>query len=299
MRALLYLIVTGFLIGLTTNLTKVALDRGVSPLAFLAWPVLGGAMLLTVWTRRNNEPARIARRPFVEYSLIAGLLTIAAPQLMLFASVPHVGAAFVVLSLTFPPLYTYLGALLLRMERFDAPRALGVVLALSGAAILAVFQLREPRGSALWVTLTLLAPVVLAAGNLYRTLRWPEGASPESLAPPMLGAGGVLVVLFGIVMAAIGDETGIFALGVPTEPRIVLVLLVAQAMTFAASYRFFFLLQDAGGPVYLSLIGSVAAVTGIPVAVLLLGETVPRGLLPAGLLIAIGVALLTLRTSKR
>lgn len=299
MRPLLYLLVTGFLIGLTTNLTKVALDRGVSPLAFLAWPVLGGAVMLTAWTRRKGARARVARRAFVEYSLVAGLLTIAAPQLMLFASVPHVGASFVVLSLTFPPLYTYLGALLLRMERFDALRALGVVLALAGAAILAVFQLRDPRGSVLWVTLSLLAPVVLAAGNLYRTLRWPKGASPESLAPPMLGAGGVLVVLFGIVMAAFGDETGVFTLGVPTEPPIVLALLVAQAATFAASYRFFFLLQDAGGPVYLSLIGSVAAVTGIPVAVLLLGEAVPRGLLPAGVLIAFGVALLTLRASKR
>lgn len=298
MRPLVFLIVTGFLIGLTTNLTKIALDRGVSPLAFLAWPILGASAMLGLWIRRKGTASNVSRRALVEYSLVAGFLTIAAPQLMLFAAVPHVGAAFVVLSLVFPPLYTYLGALLLRIERFDAARALGVVLALGGGAILAVYKLSEPRDADFWVAMSLLAPVLLAAGNLYRTLRWPKGASPESLAPPMLGAGGGIVVVFGIAMAILGDESGIFTLGIPAEPGVVFALLAAQALTFAAAYHFFFLLQDAGGPVYLSLIGSVAAVTGVPVAVLLLDEAVPRGLLAAGALIAVGVALLTLRTSK-
>ena len=36
MRPLLYLLATGFTVGLTTNLTKVAIQQAVNPLAFLA-----------------------------------------------------------------------------------------------------------------------------------------------------------------------------------------------------------------------------------------------------------------------
>ena len=217
---------------------------------------------------------------------------------MLFAAVPHVGAAFVVLSLAFPPLYTYLGALLLRMERFDTARAAGVLLALGGAAILAVFKLSEPRESAVWVALTLFAPVLLAAGNLYRTLRWPKNASPASLAPLMLGGAAVILIAFGLVSKTVPAVNASLTLAIPAEPGLGIAgLFVAQAFTFAAAYRLFFLLQRAGGPVYLSLLGSVAAITGVPIAVLLLGESLPRGLFAAGTLIVLGVGLLTARHS--
>ena len=77
-----------------------------------------------------------------------------------------------------------------------------------------------------------------------------------------------------------------------------LLLILAQAATFAVMYVFFFILQRIAGPVYLSLMGSVAAVAGAAIAILLLGEAPPRGLAIAAMLIALGIFLVTRRDSK-
>jgi drug/metabolite transporter (DMT)-like permease len=75
-------------------------------------------------------------------------------------------------------------------------------------------------------------------------------------------------------------------------------LIVAQAIVFSLQFLFFFKLQRTAGPVYLSLLGSVAAMSGIPFAVMLLGDKLPPRLLVGGLLIATGIALLTIFAAR-
>jgi drug/metabolite transporter (DMT)-like permease len=70
-------------------------------------------------------------------------------------------------------------------------------------------------------------------------------------------------------------------------------LIAAQAAAFAIQYVIYFILQKRGGPVYLSLIGPVAAVVGVPFAVLLLGEAWPAGIFIAAVLIGAGIWLVT------
>lgn len=284
------LVSTGALIALSTTWAKLAPDQGIAPLPFLTWALLGAATLLAVLQRARGRLPRLDRRT-LEYFLVAGLVSLAAPNLLLFAAIAHVGAAFVVLALAFPPLFTYLGALALRMERFDAARAVGVLAALGGAALLAVRKLDDPAVDPVWIAATLAAPVILAAGNLYRTARWPTGARPDELAPGMLAGGGLLLAATGLVGSAFSDAAWL-SLAAPSGRGAWLVT-VAQMVTFAATYVLFFMLQHRGGPVVLSLIGSVAAVVGVPLAVVFLGEEVPDGLVVGGLAIALGVALVT------
>jgi drug/metabolite transporter (DMT)-like permease len=66
-----------------------------------------------------------------------------------------------------------------------------------------------------------------------------------------------------------------------------------QAFVFAGQFLLLFLLQKTGGPVLLSLLGSVGAVVGVPVAIFLQGESPPEGLLLGASLIALGVVLVT------
>ena len=87
-------------------------------------------------------------------------------------------------------------------------------------------------------------------------------------------------------------------LSVPIDNVQALTIIGLQAAVFALQYRLFFQLQRVGGPVYLSLLGSVAAIVGSAIAVGLLGESLPDGVLPAGLLIAAGVALLTFQRTE-
>ncbi len=284
-RALALLAATGALLGLSTNLAKLATDRGTAPLAFLAWSIAGATLVLLAVSRARGESVPSTRRA-IEYFVVAAFVTVAASNLVFFSAVPHVGASFVALVISFPPVLTYLGALLLRLERFDALRALGVVAALGGAATLALFGLRAPDASPGWIGLALLGPVLLAIGNLYRTLRWPPGASAQSLAPGMLIAATAMLFLAGTLPGlSLGLEPDAATLG----------LTALQAAVFAGQFLMLFALQRAGGPVLLSLLGAIGAVVAVPVAVLVLGERPPPGLEYAVPLIAVGVGLVAWR----
>ena len=288
-RALALLLGAGALLGTSTNLAKLATGRGTDPLSFLAWSIAGATLVLLTVTRIRGERVPVTRRT-VEYFVVAAFVTVAASNLIFFTAVPRVGASFVALAIAFPPVLTYLGALALRVERFDAVRAAGVVAALAGAATLALFGLRAPDASPLWIGLTLVGPVLLAIGNLYRTLRWPPGASAEALAPGMLVGATAMLFVAGL---APGLSLRL-ALDAPT-----LGLTALQAAVFAGQFPMLFALQKAGGPVLLSLLGAVGAVVAVPVAVLALGERSPEGLGYAVPLIAAGVGLVARGGARR
>ena len=286
--ALTCLIAGGALLGVSTNMAKYAGTVGLTPLAFVFWSITGAALLLLALAvfRRQLPPIT---KPSIEYYLVAALVSVAGSNLIFFSAIPQVGASFVALVITLPPLLTYVGALLLKMERFDPIRALGVLAALAGAAVLAANKLNTPNASAFWILVTLCGPVLLAIGNLYRTLRWPTGASPSALAPGMLVAASIQLGVFSLLPN--------FSLALPSQDPLALTVSIAliglQAFIFAAQFQLLFVLQKAGGPVLLSLLGSTAAVFAVPIAIFLQGEPPPEGLALGALLIALGVAFVT------
>ena len=290
LAAFIYLVAGGALLGLSTNLAKLAGEVQLSPLAFLFWSVAGAAfILLIVAALRSNLPPVTGRT--LEYYLVSAFVGVAGSNLIFFSAIPHIGAGFVALVITLPPLLTYMGALILRLERFQIMRAMGVMSALAGAITLATHKLSAPDADYVWILLALAGPVLLAIGNLYRTLRWPAGVSGNALAPGMLIAAAALLFSVGLLPG--------FSLSVPTGQNLVFLLIAIQAVIFAGQFLLLFLLQKTGGPVLLSLLGSVGAVIGVPVAILLQGEAAPEGLLPGSLLIGAGIALLNIGKAKQ
>lgn len=281
---LICLLVGGALLGISTNVAKYAGEIGLSPLAFLFWSIAGAATILLAIALLRHELPPLNTRSF-EYYFISALVSVAGSNLLFFSAVAHVGAGFVALIISLPPLLTYLGALALGMERFQTVRALGVAAALAGAGVLAARKFSAPDASVFWIFIALCGPVLLAIGNLYRTLRWPKGASPNALAPGMLIAA---VILLGAT-----SLLPIFSLAVPLGDFLPLGLIALQAFIFAAQFQLLFLLQKTGGPVLLSLLGSVGAVVGVPVAIFLQGESPPDGLVLGASLIILGVILVT------
>ena len=78
-------------------------------------------------------------------------------------------AGFASLCLAFPPLLTYVLALALRMEGLQRLRLLGILIGLAGSLILALGKLGSGDSPLLWVLATLVMPVFLAIGNVYRS----------------------------------------------------------------------------------------------------------------------------------
>lgn len=281
---LLCLLVGGALLGIATNLAKFAVEIGLTPLAFLFWSISGAAIILSIIAYMRDEVLAPSARSF-EYYVIAALVSVAGSNLIFFSAIPHVGAGFVALIISLPPLLTYLAALVINIERFNIWRAFGVAAALAGAGVLAARKFSAPEASVFWIALALCGPVLLAIGNIYRSLRWPDDASPIALAPGMLIAAAIMLGLVGLLPA--------FTLAVPLPTALPIGLIVLQASIFAGQFLLLFVLQKTGGPVLLSLLGAVGAVVGVPVAVFLQGEAIPEGLVLGGSLIALGVALVT------
>ncbi|MGP4714793.1 MULTISPECIES: DMT family transporter [unclassified Psychrobacter] len=282
--ALTCLLLGGALLGISTNLAKYADEIGLTPLAFLFWSIAGAAIILLVVAYMRGELLAPSKRSF-EYYIVAALVSVAGSNLIFFSAIPHVGAGFVALIISLPPLLTYLGALMLSIERFSTVRALGVAAALIGIGVLAARKFATPDTSVFWILIALCGPVLLAIGNIYRTLRWPDDASPIALAPGMLIAAATMLGLVGVLPS--------FSLIVSLDNTHSILLILVQAIIFAVQFVLLFVLQKTGGPVLLSLLGAVGAIVGVPVAVLLQGEAPPEGLILGGSLIALGVMLVT------
>ena len=289
---LLYLLGAGSLVGVMTNLAKLAGEVGLSPLAFLTWSAGGATLVLLVLNYFRGDLPKLNART-VEYFLTSGLVTVALTNLIFFAATPRLGAGFVALAITLPPLTTYAGSLLVGLESFRWSRAVGVLLSLGGAALLAYYKLSDPEADTFWIVMVLVAVLGLTAGNIYRTTRWPEGAEAAELAPGMIGAAFLQLLVFGTLAAVFGWNPDLFSLGIDFSQPDQLYVIGGQIAVYATQLILFFRLQKTGGPVYLSLLGSVGAIVGVPVAVLLLGENWPEGLVIGGLLIAAGIGLLT------
>ncbi|MDY0883155.1 DMT family transporter [Dongia soli] len=276
------LVTVGSLLGVTANLVKVAHRFDLPLLGFVFWSVLFAGLILVLISALARQAPRLSCH-HIEYYLFSGLVSIGLPNALSFSAVPHVGVSFISLATAFPPLVTYLLALGMHMERYQWQRALGVFCGLAGALALALSQSWREPASWIWVLAAFAAPILLSIGNIYRTRRWPAGATSLSLAPGML-LGGALV-LFG---AAWLSST---SLGFQAYDRAALLLLACQSLIIAITYILFFFLQYVAGPVYLSQIGSVAAIVGSLIAILVLGESASYVLLIAAIFILVGVFL--------
>jgi drug/metabolite transporter (DMT)-like permease len=276
----LILLLAGLSLAISTNLAKVALGIGFTSLSYLVWSLAGASFLLTTMSYLRGQSIQLNRQT-LEYFIVSGFLTTAASNLIFFSAVRHMGVGFVALMMALPPLLTYVGALLLRIEQFCWWRAMGVSLALIGIVVLVMQKWISPNADPAWILITLTGPILLAIGNLYRTHRWPLGASAGSLAPGMLLSALTILIIFSLLPGK--------NLNIPNEAPHAMSLIGIQAIIFAAQFLLLFTLQKLGGPVLLSLMGGVSAIFGVPIAVILLDEAIAPVFLVSALFVVAGI----------
>ncbi len=280
----------GSLLGLSLVIAKFAVIQGAAPLPFLFFALMGSGLILLLAEASKGAHIAISRRT-IEYGLVAGAL-FALPNAIGFLAVEHVGAGFLSLTFAFPILITYFLTLIIGMDRFKLLKALGVIGGLTGGLILAFSKVTSGESPLIWVMFTVMMPFIIAIGNVYRTLRWPSGVSSMYLAAMMLLGAAVLTLPFVILF----DRYAMVYLFANQQ---IILLLAAQTGLFSVMYLFYFILQRMAGPVYLSQIGSVAAVVGTLVAIGFLGENAPQNIILAASIIIAGTLVFHLGTATR
>ncbi|GHA86157.1 DMT family transporter [Modicisalibacter luteus] len=281
-QALGCLLLVGTLLALSFVVAKLADAAGAPRLTFLVVAMLGAGCLLLGAARCQRQPTPLTRRT-LEYAAISGML-FALPNAMGFLAVRHVGAGFVSLSFAFPILVTWFLAVMLKLEPLRLARLSGVLLGLAGGVLVGLDKASGTQSSWGWAAIVLAMPVIIATGNLYRTLRWPTDAAPVFLAALMMFGAAASLLPFVLFFEA-EQAAGLLS------SAAVIRLLAMETGVFTVLYLFYFMLQKLAGPVYLSQIGTVAALIGTIIAVLGLGESLPSHLGWAATLIVVGTAL--------
>jgi drug/metabolite transporter (DMT)-like permease len=277
------LLVTGALLGLTLPFGKIAAQNSVPPLLWTFIFSFGAASILAIVLLLRRHRLSLSSR-LLRYYLITAAVSYALPNFLIFTVMPHLGAGYTGIMYTLSPAITLLMSIALGIRRPNALGILGILVGFAGAVMVAATrgELGQPA-EPYWVALALLIPVLLAAGNIYRTYDWPEGANPVELAV------GSHFASAAMLMAAMLLQGGVNFAPLAAVPLVTL----AQITASAAMFAFYFRLQAVGGPVYLSQIGYVGAGVGLLSGTMLLGERYQMLTWAGAAVIVVGVVMTT------
>ena len=284
------LLMAGALLGFNFPLRKVAGEAGISAMTWAIMISLGASLTLfplLALKRRLKIPSGRVRR----YVVISGLVSFVGPNLLLFEAIPHVGAGYAGLMFALSPVFTLTLATLIRLEKTNRKDFIGIGLGLTGAIVVSITRgMSHDSPSLLWLLASLGIPLLLACGNIYRTLDWPDAISPDVLA--FWNHAFAMMVFLGLSLAFKDPLTIKQLAHVPWTAT-------AQWVVAGMMFPIFFRLQLKGGPVLLSQSGYVAAEVGLILATLLLDERYAPLTWAGAVVIAMGIAVTVSRIKSK
>lgn len=266
---------------------KVAGKDGVSPLGLLAWQLLFAAIVIGVVAVLRGELPSLTWAN-LRYATVAGVLGISGPNLVTFATLAHIPAGFVGVITALAPGLTYAIAMAARAEKLQLQRVAGVMLGFAGVMAILLPRGSLPNPEALpWALAQVIAPLLLAGGNVFRSLAWPPGLKP-------IAAASLLLAVQALALVPLS-----FALDAFELPRSLLqskdfALLGAGVLT-AVFYLGAFELQKRGGAVVAGQIGYVITVASMALGTLVFGERYPLTTVLAMAVVMAGVMLVNHR----
>ena len=288
-RPLFLLLGTGAALGLNFPIGKMAMAAGVTP-ALWAAVISVGAGLAMLFIVAVTERGDLSRTSTLSFAIISGFLSYVVPNLLTYSVIPKIGSGLAAIMFALSPVVTALLSVVLRVRPPNLLGIFGITLGLAGAGIIIFSRQLDFSGSTPWILLALLIPVFLGAGNVYRTMAWPFGASPRKLSAHTNLAAVPFLAIFIYAQTGTIDLAPLAAI-----PSLVAVQLVVSTVMFLMFFR----LQQVGGPTYLSQIGYVAAAVGVVIGVLYFGEIYPPHVWVGAGAIAAGIAFSTLSQAKR
>lgn len=211
--------------------------------------------------------------------LVLGAFNIALPYVLLTWAQTRVNSSTASILSATTPLFVFLFAwLIARTERFNALRAIGLLLAFAGIAML--YGLERGLGSDIgpWSLVIVLCSGFYAAGNVY-TRRFVTGVHPFVVALLQVGIGAAILVIAGLA-------TRTLTIPLPNWPAFLSVLELGLAGS-ALTYLLFFHFIQLWGSTATSLNTYFQPLVGLTLGIVVLHE----GLNPMGWL-ALSVVLL-------
>ena len=285
----LILLIVGVSWGLTAPLSKIAVSTGHHYLGLLIWQII--IMILSLGLiqifRKKKLPLNL--NCFWRYVLVALLGTI-LPNSIMYKAYFHLQSGIMSILVSIVPMIAFLLVLVLKMEKFEIRRFLGVLFGIF-AIILIVFPKLDLGyvGEVGWILLALLSPLCYAIEGV-----WINKIGIAKLDPieVILGASILGFFILMPIVALNGYWITPYRVWGPAEFAI-----TSSSLIHSIIYVSYIWLIGKAGVIFASQVSYIYTASGIGFSIILLGEGYSLFVWAAVILMLMG--LMMVRPSRR
>lgn len=249
--------------GSTHPLGKIATETGHGPFGLIFWQQVVMVIVLGAIALVRRKGIRLTG-PAIRFYVIVAVLGTLIPNGTFYASVVHLPSGVMSIIIAMIPMLAFPMALALGMDRFSALRMVGLVLGLTGVALLAAPGAALPDAAMLaWLPVALVGPLFYAMEATYVAWRGTQGMDALQA---MLGASLAGLILCAPVMLVMDQSYSPW----PLE-RDDWALIVSSAL-HALLYATYVWLAATAGAVFAAQSSYLVTAAGMIWAMVLLGE---------------------------
>ena len=260
----LILIILGLGWGLSFTLGKIAITAGGTPIGLTFWQSLFSGLILLAYVFFRHGKIIIPKIMFLPIVIIT-FLSVVIPNIIFYACVEHLDAGVLSISVSVIPLFTYLIALGLRMDKFKVRRVIGLITGFCALLILILPENSLPdKRDIPWVLLALNCALCYALENIYIDRLALQNFGPIRLVCAVSFVSAIITFLLSLVM----DQFFIL------QPTNLYLFISTLGLGFisATAYSIFIYLIGRAGSVFSSQVGYLVTFFGVVWGIIILGE---------------------------
>ena len=261
----LILIILGLGWGLSFTLGKIAITAGGTPIGLTFWQSLFSGLILLAYVFFRHGKIIIPKIMFLPIVIIT-FLSVVIPNIIFYACIEHLDAGVLSISVSVIPLFTYLIAMGLRMDRFKIRRVLGLITGFCALLILILPENSLPdKRDIPWVLLALNCALCYALENIYIDRLALQNFGPIRLVCAVSFVSAIITFLLSLVM----DQFFIL------QPTNLYLFISTLGLGFisATAYSIFIYLIGRAGSVFSSQVGYLVTFFGVVWGIIILGES--------------------------
>ena len=261
----LILIILGLGWGLSFTLGKIAITAGGTPIGLTFWQSLFSGLILLAYVFFRHGKIIIPKKMFLPIVIIT-FLSVVIPNIIFYACVEHLDAGVLSISVSVIPLFTYLIAMGLRMDKFKVRRVIGLITGFCALLILILPENSLPdKRDIPWVLLALNCALCYALENIYIDRLALQNFGPIRLVCAVSFVSAIITFLLSLVM----DQFFIL------QPTNLYLFISTLGLGFisATAYSIFIYLIGRAGSVFSSQVGYLGTFFGVVWGIIILGES--------------------------
>lgn len=271
LKKLAYVVCIGVLVACNFSLSKFAVTKGIAAIDVMVIPMAGAALLLIAILVPQNR-WQMSQFSHFRYYVIAGLLGVSLPNLASSLALQELNASTFSVLVTLSPVFTLLFAYPFERSSLTKSKLMGMFIGLLSAMLVTITPSLETTVDITSLLIALTVPLLLGAGNVYRSRAFPSNANPIALAAGMLTVQSLIWLPFSNAFggwAATGAEW------------VLPVMTINAALSYLLTFRF----QKVTDGVGFSQVGNVVTISGVLIGVTAYGEAITFELILATVLL--------------